>query len=184
MKKKKPAKGKKLAKPVRKPARAAKATKRVLPVPSGFHTVTPQLTVRGAAQAIDFYKRAFGAKELMRMPSPDGQSIMHAELRIGDSIVFVQDEFPDMGSRGPQSLGGTTASLHVYVKDVDKTFAQAVAAGAQVQMPVADMFWGDRFGKVADPFGHEWGLATHKEQLSNKEMAKRAQAFFSQGAKQ
>lgn len=178
---KKPAKAKKSAKAARKPARAAKAKKRVLPVPSGFHTVTPQLTVRGAAQAIDFYKRAFGARELMRMPSSDGRSIMHAELRIGDSIVFVQDEFPE-GPRAPQSLGGATGALHVYVKDVDKTCAQAVAAGAQVKMPVTDMFWGDRYGKVADPFGHEWGLATHKEDLTKKEMAKRAQAASAQGA--
>ncbi len=176
---KKPAKAKKAARAPRKPARPATAKKRVLPVPSGFHTLTPQLTVRGAAQAIDFYRQAFGAKELMRMPSPDGQSIMHAELRIGDSIIFVQDEFPETGEGASASVGRASA-FHVYVKDVDKAFAQAVAAGARAQMPVVDMFWGDRFGKVADPFGHEWGLATHKEDLSNKEVAKRAQAFFAQ----
>ena len=153
---------------------------RVLPIPAGYHAITPYLSIRGAADAIEFYKRAFGAKELERMPGPDGQSIMHAELKIGDSIVFLADEFPDMGSRAPESLGGTTGTLHVYVKDVDAAFARAVAAGAQVRMPLADMFWGDRYAKVADPFGHEWGLGTHKEDLTPKEIAKRAEAFFSQ----
>lgn len=149
-------------------------------VPDGYHTVTPYLTIRGAAQALDFYKRAFGAEELCRMPGPDGKSIMHAEIKIGDSVIFLSDEFPDMGSRSPQSLGGTTGYLHIYVEDVDAAFKQAVTAGAQVQMPVADMFWGDRFGKLADPFGHEWGLSTHKEDLTPEEIGQRAQAYFSQ----
>ena len=112
------------------------------------------------------------------MPAPGGQSLMHAELKIGDSIIFLVDEFPDTGCRAPQSLGGATGMLHVYVKDVDAAFKRAVEAGAKVTMPVADMFWGDRYAKVADPFGHEWGLATHKEDLSPKETAKRAQEFF------
>jgi uncharacterized glyoxalase superfamily protein PhnB len=152
---------------------------RVAAIPRGYHSVTPHLTVRGAAEAIDFYKRAFGARERGRMPGPDGKTIMHAELQIGDSIVFLADEFPDMGCRAPQTLGGTTGSLHIYVRDVDRAFERAVAAGAEVRMPVADMFWGDRYAKVADPFGHEWGLGTHKEDLSTREIGRRAQEFFS-----
>jgi uncharacterized glyoxalase superfamily protein PhnB len=152
---------------------------RVAAIPRGYHSVTPHLTVRGAAEAIDFYKRAFGARERGRMPGSDGKTIMHAELQIGDSIVFLADEFPDMGCRAPQTLGGTTGSLHIYVRDVDRAFQRAVAAGAEVRMPVADMFWGDRYAKVADPFGHEWGLGTHKEDLSTREIGRRAQEFFS-----
>jgi PhnB protein len=173
----------------RRPSRAKRGTTkrretkrretRVAPIPRGYHSVTPHLTVRGAAGAIDFYKRAFGARERGRMPGPDGKVIMHAELQIGDSIVFLADEFPDMGCRAPQSLGGATGSLHLYVRDVDRAFQRAVAAGAEVRMPVTDMFWGDRYAKVADPFGHEWGLGTHKEDLSAREISRRAQAFFS-----
>jgi PhnB protein len=153
-------------------------------IPPGYHTITPQLTVRNAAAAVDFYQRAFGATELMRMPGPDGRSIMHAELKIGDSVFFLNDEFPGMGARSPESLGGSTGSFHVYVEDVDAAFSRAVAAGARVSMPVADMFWGDRYGKVADPFGHEWGLATHTEDLSDEEVRERAQkAFAGMGAR-
>jgi uncharacterized glyoxalase superfamily protein PhnB len=112
------------------------------------------------------------------MPGPDGKVIIHAELQIGNSIVFLADELPDMGCRAPQTLGGSTGTLHLYVKDVDRAFQQAVGAGAEVRMPATDMFWGDRFAKVADPFGHEWGLATHKEDLSAREIGRRAQAFF------
>jgi uncharacterized glyoxalase superfamily protein PhnB len=169
----------------RRPVRAAKkapAKKRVQAVPAGYQTVTPHLTIKGAARAIDFYKRAFGAKERGRMPGPDGESVMHAELLIGSSIVFLADEFPGMGGRSPQSLGGATGSLHLYVANVDQAFARAVAAGAEVRMPVADMFWGDRYAKVADPFGHEWGLASHKEDLSAKQIGERAQAFFARMA--
>ena len=157
-----------------------KAKKLVRPTPKGYHTATPYLVVRGAAQAIEFYKRAFGAEELARMPAPDGRTVMHAELKIGDSIVMLADESPGMGCRSPESLGGSTASLHLYVKDVDAAFKRALAAGAQARMPVADMFWGDRYGKVADPFGHEWGLATHKEDLSPEEIGRRAAAYFKQ----
>jgi uncharacterized glyoxalase superfamily protein PhnB len=168
--------------------RAARAKRRVTsrgparvpPIPRGYHTVTPHLTVRGAAEAIDFYQRAFGARERGRMPGPDGKVVMHAELQIGNSIVFLADEFPDMGCRAPQTLGGATGTLHIYVRDVDRAFQRAVAAGAEVRMPVTDMFWGDRYAKVADPFGHEWGLATHKENLSAREIERRAQAFFAQ----
>jgi PhnB protein len=158
-------------------------SERVKSIPEGCHTVTPYLMVRGADRAIDFYKRAFGAEELMRMPGPDGKSIMHAELRIGDSPIFLADEFPDMGSGSPQSVGGTAISLHLYVEDVDAAFKQAVSAGATVQMPVADMFWGDRYGKLIDPFGHQWGMATHKEDLTPQEIGKRAETFFAQMAK-
>lgn len=154
--------------------------KRVKAIPEGFHTLTPHLTVRGAAKAIEFYKRAFGAKVRMRMAGPDGKSIMHAELKIGDSIVFLNDESPDMGCHSPQSLGGTPSALHLYVRNVDAAVKRAVAAGAKVQMPVADMFWGDRYGKVIDPFGHVWGLGTHKEDLTPKEICKRAEAFFAE----
>ena len=150
------------------------------PIPDGYHSVTPYLTVRGAAQAIDFYKRAFGAQERERMPGPDGKSVMHAELRIGDSVVMLSDEFPGMGARSPQSLGGTHGYLFLYVEDVDTAWERAVSAGAKVTMPLADMFWGDRFGKLQDPFGHEWGLASHKEDVSPEEIGKRAQAAFAQ----
>ena len=154
--------------------------KRAKAIPEGYHAITPHLTVRGAAQAIEFYKRAFGAKVRMRMPGPDGKSIMHAELKIGDSIVFLNDEIPDMGCHSPQSLGGTASGLFLYVKNVDAAFNRAVAAGAKVQMPVSDMFWGDRYGKVIDPFGHEWGMATHKEDLTPSQIRKRGETFFAQ----
>lgn len=155
-------------------------TKAAKAIPEGYHTITPHLTVRGADRAIEFYKRAFGAQELSRMPGPDGKGVIHAEIKIGDSIVFLNDELPDMGSRSPQSLGGIASMLHLYVEDVDAAFKLAVEAGAQVRMPVADMFWGDRYAKVIDPFGHEWGLGTHKEDLTPEEIEKRAQAFFAQ----
>lgn len=154
------------------------ARRTVAAIPPGYHTVTPHLTVRGAAEAIAFYKRAFGARERGRMPGPDGKGVMHAEVQIGDSIVFLADEFPDMGCRAPQTLGGTTGTLHLYVADVDRAFKRALDAGAAVRMPPADMFWGDRYAKVADPFGHEWGLASHQEDLSSREIGRRAQAFF------
>src|SRR5437867_4774939 len=147
-------------------------------IPSGFHTLTPYLVVRGAARAIEFYKKAFGAEELARMPGPDGKTIGHAELKVGDSVFFLSDECPGMGCQSPETLKGTTQALHIYVQDVDAAFDQAVAAGATVKMPVADMFWGDRFGKLADPFGHEWSLGTHKEDLSPEEIDRRAKAFF------
>jgi uncharacterized glyoxalase superfamily protein PhnB len=149
---------------------------KVKPIPEGQHAVTPHLVVRGAAQAIEFYKKAFGAREKVRMPGPDGKSIMHAEIQIGDCSVYLVDEMPQMGCHSPQALGGTPISLHLYVEDADAVFNQAVAAGAKPQMPPMDMFWGDRFGKLADPFGHEWTVATHKEDVSPEEMKKRAAA--------
>jgi PhnB protein len=151
---------------------------RVEPIPSGFHTLTPHLVVKGASQAIEFYKKAFGAEEIGRAPSPDGKSIMHAELKIGDSRLMLVDEFPEMDCRGPQSIGGTPVTIHMYVKDADAAFSRAVAAGAQVRMPLADMFWGDRYGVLTDPFGHAWSIATHKEDVTPEEAAKRAQAEF------
>jgi PhnB protein len=145
------------------------------PVPDGHHTVTPYLTLKGAAEAIDFYKRAFGAHEEGRMTSPDGKSVVHAEIRIGDSMVMLSDEFPQMGPRSPQALGGTTASIFLYVQGVDAAFKRAVDAGAKAVMPPADMFWGDRFGKLKDPFGIEWSLASHIEDVEPGEMMKRAE---------
>src|SRR5436190_1859723 len=145
-------------------------------VPEGHHTVTPHLTVRGAARAIDFYRRAFGAEEVMRMPSRDGTKLMHAHLRIGDSAILLNDEFPEMGGRSPEALGGTPTTIHLYVSDADQVFARAVAAGAQVRMPLQDMFWGDRYGQIVDPFGHVWAIATHKEDLTPEEIARRAAA--------
>ncbi len=151
---------------------------KVSPLPAGFHTVTPHLVIKGAGAAIDFYKKAFGAEEVMRMPGPDGQSVMHAELKIGDSIIFLADEFPGMPARSPKALGGTTVTITLYVVDADKVFNQAVAAGATPALPPTDMFWGDRYAKVLDPFGHDWAIATHKEDVPPDEMAKRAAAAF------
>lgn len=149
------------------------------PIPEGFRTVTPHLVVKGAAEAIEFYQKAFGAEEILRMPAPDGTSVLHAELKIGDSMLMLCDEFPGMERWvSPQSLNGTTMAICLYVEDVDKSFQRAVDAGATVSMPVMDAFWGDRYGKVADPFGHEWELATHKKDLTPEEIAKGAEEFF------
>ena len=146
----------------------------VKPVPEGFHTVTPYLVQQDTKRALEFYKRAFGAETRNLMPGPNGK-VMHAELKIGDSILFLSDEFPEMSpeTKSPASAGCVTASMFLYVSDVDATFKKAVDAGARAVMPVTDMFWGDRFGKVADPFGHHWGIATHKEDVPPQEMQKR-----------
>jgi PhnB protein len=141
-------------------------------IPTGYHTVTPYLIVRNAAAALDFYKKAFGAVELMRFPGPGGK-LMHAEMKIGDSPVMLADEMPDEGHVGPQTLGGAAVSLLLYVENVDARFAQAIAAGATVKRAVADQFYGDRTGTLADPFGHVWSLATHKEDVSMEEMQRR-----------
>lgn len=143
------------------------------PIPQGYHSVTPYLTVKDAARAIDFYQRAFGAKEVMRMNGPEGK-ITHAELKIGDSVIMLADEMPGNNAKSPQSLGGTTVGIFLYTEDVDHSFKQAVSAGARVEMALDDMFWGDRYGKVSDPFGHSWSLATHKEDVAPEEMRKRA----------
>ncbi len=148
----------------------AKSTKRI---PEGQQGVIPHLIVKNAAGAVEFYKKAFGAEEVLRMPGPDGKSIGHSHLRIGGGHVFLCDEFPGGTCRAPSGLGGTSVSLHMYVEDVDAAFDRAVKAGAKVIMPVTDMFWGDRFGKIADPYGHEWSLASHMEDVPPQEMAER-----------
>jgi PhnB protein len=138
-------------------------------IPHGYHTLTPYLTVRDAARAIEFYKKAFGAKERGVMKGPDGK-VMHAELTIGDSILMLADEFPEFGALSPQATGASSSGLHIYLENVDAAFDQAVTAGAKVDMPVMDMFWGDRYGKLSDPFGHKWSIATHTADLSAEEM--------------
>jgi PhnB protein len=148
----------------------------VRPIPEGYHSVTPYLIVRGGARAIEFYKKAFGATELMRFEGPDGR-LGHAEIKIGNSPVMLADEFPEMGFRSPQTLGGAAAGILIYVEDVDARFQQAVAAGATVKQPVQDKFYGDRSGTLEDPFGHSWTLATHKEDVSVEEMHRRHQEF-------
>jgi PhnB protein len=155
------------------------------PIPEGHHTITPHLVIRDAAKAINFYKKVFGAREINRMAMPNGK-IMHAELQIGDSMLHLADEFPEAGSRAPQSLGGTPVVFNVYIEDVDKLWEKAVAAGAKVNMPLDDQFWGDRYGQLVDPFGHAWGLATHKEDVAPDEMERRvreAMAKFAAGKK-
>jgi len=146
------------------------------PVPEDFHTITPQMAVKGVAAAIDWYTRALGAHELLRNVAPDGTSIMHAELLLGDSRFFVVDEFPD-SVLSPSTLGGTTFTMHLYVPDVDDVFNRAVEAGATVVMPVADQFWGDRYGILRDPFGHRWSIASRIEDLSPKKLQDRAKAW-------
>ena len=148
------------------------------PKPDGFHTATPNITVKDASKAIDYYKKVFGAQEMVRMPGPGGQGVMHAEIKIGDSIIMLADEMPGMGQKSPQSLGGHTGSIYLYVDDADSVYAKALASGGTGRGPMQDMFWGDRVGRVADPFGHEWSIATHKEDLSADEMRKRGQAFM------
>jgi PhnB protein len=144
-------------------------TESVRPIPEGFHTVTPHLVCAGAADAIAFYKQAFGAVESGRMDGPDGK-VMHAELRIGDSPIMLADEFPEYGSCGPKALKGSPVAIHLYVPDADAVWEQALAAGAEVLMPISDTFWGDRYGQVTDPFGHRWSIATHKRDMTPQQM--------------
>ncbi len=145
------------------------------PIPDGYHTATPYLIVSDAAKAIDFYKRAFGATELTRMPGPNGR-VAHAEIKIGDSIIMLGEENPKVGIRGPQSLGGSPAFLYLYVEDCDRAFNRAVEAGASTVNSLKDQMWGDRSGSVKDPFGHSWWIATHKEDVSMDEMRRRMAA--------
>jgi PhnB protein len=152
-------------------------------VREGYQTVTAALTVRNGADAIEFYKKAFGAEEIMRVPGPDGKSLMHAEIRVGNSRIMLGDESPAMGCLAPVTLGGPGGSLYVYVPDADAAFKRAVAAGAKALMPVTDMFYGDRFGQVEDPSGHRWGLATHVEDVAPEEMMRRQREFFASMAK-
>jgi len=149
-------------------------------VPDGYHRVTAHLTVRDAAALIEFYKKAFGAVERRRAPGPDGKSIMHAEIQIGDSIIFLNDEFPEMGALSPVGSQTTPVTLHLYVEDADKQFEQALAAGAVVVMPLADQFWGDRYGIVRDPSGHQWSIGSHMEDLTPQQMQERMAKAFCQ----
>jgi len=142
---------------------------RAKPLPAGVHTVTPHLVVEGAARAIEFYRQAFGAREESRLARPGDGKLMHASIRIGDSTVMLCDDFPEHGSRGPQSLQGSPVTIHLYVADVDAVVARAAQAGATVTMPVADMFWGDRYGQLVDPFGHRWSVATHVRDVDPKD---------------
>jgi PhnB protein len=153
------------------------------PIPSGYHAVTPSLTLKDSKKAIEFYKKAFGATVLDLFPNLTGQGIMHASIQIGDSIMMLGDEMPGMSSKSAESLGNSPISLYIYVPDADATFKQAVSAGATVVYPVADMFWGDRAGNLKDPFGYQWMVATHKRDMSKDEIRKEAETFFAQMTK-
>jgi PhnB protein len=150
------------------------ATMPVKAIPEGYHSVTPYLIIKGAAAAIDFYKKAFGATEVFRMPDASGKLVGHAEIKIGDSHIMMADEYPEMGYRSPQSLGGTPVSILLYVDEVDATIPRAVAAGAKLVQPIKDQFYGDRSGTLHDPFGHVWTVATHKKDVSPEEMMEHA----------
>jgi PhnB protein len=153
---------------------------KVKPIPEGFHTVTPYLSVKGAGQAIEFYKRAFGAQERFRMPGPDGKTIGHAELTMGNSILMLADEMPGCGNHSPASLKGTPVSFMIYVENADAAFKRAVDAGAKIKQPVENKFYGERAGSVVDPFGHQWTLMTHVEDVPPAEMQKRMKEFYVQ----
>jgi PhnB protein len=152
------------------------AASKISYIPEGYHNVTPYLIIDGAAAALDFYQTAFGAKEVMRMPNPEGK-VAHAEILLGNSHVMLADEYPDMGYRGPQAYGGTSVSLMVYVPDVDATFAKAISAGATELRSIADQFYGDRSGTLRDPFGHVWTISTHVEDVSSEEIQRRLAAM-------
>ncbi|HET9309054.1 MAG TPA: VOC family protein [Candidatus Sulfotelmatobacter sp.] len=155
----------------------------VKPIPEGYHTLTPSLTVRNAERAIEFYKQAFGAEVRGGVAKgPDGK-VMHAELKIGDSVIMLTDEYPEFGSKSPQSIGDSGMGLHIYLDNVDAAFDRAVKAGASVEMPVMDQFWGDRYGKLKDPFGHKWSMATHVRDMSQDEMKKGMDEAFAKAEK-
>jgi PhnB protein len=154
--------------------------KKVKAVPEGYHNVTPYLIINGAARALDFYKKVFGAAERMRMPSPDGR-VGHAEISIGDSIIMLADEHPEMGARAPGAFGGSAVSIMLYVEDADATVKNAVTNGAKVLRPVEDKFYGDRTGTIEDPFGHQWHVGTHKEDVPEDELRRRAAAMAKSG---
>ena len=147
------------------------------PIPAGHHTVAPYLAVKHGAKALEFYRKAFGATETFKLMMPDGR-LGHAELRLGDSLIMLSDEFPEFGGKAPDTLGGSPVSIHLYVEDVDAFFSRALAAGARERKPVADQFYGDRSGQLEDPFGHLWWVATHKEDVAPAELQKRVQAMF------
>jgi PhnB protein len=163
----------------KKASKATAATKKVQPIPAGYPSITPYLRVRETDRALAFYTKAFGAKAKGRMAGADGR-VMHAEMQVFNTRVMLSDEFPERGTLSPESLKGSPVGLFVYTRDVDGAIARAVAAGATVTMPTQDMFWGDRFGTIRDPFGHDWQLATHKEDVSPKEMQRRFQAMQAQ----
>jgi uncharacterized glyoxalase superfamily protein PhnB len=163
----------------KKASKATAATKKVQPIPAGYPPITPYLRVRETDRALAFYTKAFGAKAKGRMASPDGR-VMHAEMQVFNTRVMLSDEFPERGALSPESLKGSPVGLFVYTRDVDGAMARAIAAGATVTMPAQDMFWGDRFGTIRDPFGHDWQLATHKEDVAPKEMQRRFQAMQAQ----
>jgi PhnB protein len=152
------------------------------PIPQGFRTLTPHIVVNDGVKALEFYKKAFGAEERMRVPVPGGTSVMHAQLKIGDSILMIGSEFPP-DCLGPVARGGTSVFLHLYLPDADAAFDRAVKAGCTINMPMSDCFWGDRYGVVQDPFGHRWSLATHKQDLTPDQLAENAKAFFANAAK-
>jgi PhnB protein len=147
------------------------------PIPPGYHTITPHIVVSNPSEAIEFYKKAFGAEERARMESPDGRTIMHAEIKIGDSIVMLAGEFPN-GPKAADTLGGTPVALHIYVEDVDALWDRAIKAGGQEFFPLNDTFWGDRYGVLIDPFGHRWAMATHKVDMTPEQMTKNAKEYF------
>lgn len=153
-------------------------------IPDGYHSVTPYIYVKGAVKALEFYKNAFGAEELFRMPGPDGQSVMHAEMRVGDSVIMLADENPQQDAMSPETRGGPTGSIMLYVEDVDSSFKRAIDAGAKETAPPMDMFWGDRFSKVIDPFGHQWAIATHTEDVAPEEMDRRMKEWMAKAAQQ
>lgn len=175
---------KKKAAPKMKAAYRLKAAAKAKPkkgIPAGFTTLTAHLIVEGAADAMEFYRRAFGAEELGRAPMPDGKRLMHGLMRFGDSMLMLVDAFEEFGAKGPKAFGGSPVTLHVYVEDADEAFQRALDAGCTVAMPLADMFWGDRYGKVRDPFGHEWSIATKIKDMTPEEMEAAQRAAFAQG---
>jgi PhnB protein len=188
-KKKPAAKAKPAAKKAAKPAKAARAKpatksrRKASPIPKGFHSATPYLVIRGAADALAFYAKAFGARATCVMKMPDG-SVMHAEMKIGDSMLMLSEENLQWGSKSPTTLGGSATHVMLYVKDVDASIAKAVSAGATIAMPAADQFWGDRYGKITDPFGHVWSVATHLEDMTPKQLQERADEAMKQMSQQ
>lgn len=152
------------------------------PIPEGYHSLTPMFMFKDARKAIDFYKRAFGAQENYVMPGPDGKGVMHAEMRIGNSIIMLGEEHPQESCQSAETMGGSPVSFYLYLDNVDEAFRVAVAAGAEIRMPVQEMFWGDRMGSVQDPFGYSWSLATHSRDLTPEEIRQGAQEFFARMA--
>jgi uncharacterized glyoxalase superfamily protein PhnB len=152
----------------------------VKPIPDGFNSISAYLIVKDSVEAMEFYSKAFGGETITRMPGPDGKGTLHAEMRIGNSVLMLSDENPDWGTKSPLTMGCTTVHLHLYVEDADAAFNQAVAAGCEVTQPISDVFWGDRYARVNDPFGHAWSIATHTEDLTPEELDERAKKFLAE----